>query len=367
MEQLDFEHVFTFNHLMSAYKRCRKNVNWKVSIQLFNQNKGLNIIRLYHELQSGTYVPKNLHEFDIYDRGKKRHIKSVSVKDRVVQRCLCDYYLVPLLTKSLIYDNGASLKNKGYSFAIYRMERHLRRYYFQHRKPGYILKCDITKYFDSINHEYLISLLSEKIKDDRLLQLVIDIVALSGEVGLNVGSQVSQILAVYTLNPLDHLMKDVFGYDYARYMDDFYILEPNKQILKNALLNIEMHCERAGLRLNKKKTRITKMNSVEFLKIKWTLRKDGYILKKPVYSTIVRARRKFKKLHKKFIRGEIDINDVYQSWQSWDAHISEMNSYHARKEIRALFAELFEEDPYEIYKNNKRRKSNRRRKRSHIC
>lgn len=368
MDQLTFEQVFTFKHLMASYKRCRRNVSWKTSVQLFDQNKGLNIIRLYKELHSGRYKPRNFHEFDIYDRGKKRHIKSVTVKDRVVQRCLCDYFLVPLLTPTLIYDNGASLKNKGYHFAINRFEHHLRSYFGTYHAPGYILKCDITKYFESINHEHLGNSLREIIVDDNLYNLVMAIVKLSGDIGLNIGSQVSQILAVYALNDMDHMIKDTFGYKYyGRYQDDFYIFYPNKRVLSNALLNIDLFCSNIGLQLQPKKTKIIKMRNAEFLKIKWTLLSDGSIVKKPVHSSLIRMRRKLKKLHRKYSRGDLELDNIYQSWQSWNAHVLPMNSYRIRTEVRQLFTNLFKEDPYEIYQANKRRQSSRRRKRSNLC
>ena len=368
MNQLTFEQVFTYKHLLASYKRCRRNVSWKTSVQLFDQNKGLNLIRLYKELHSGRYKPRNFHEFDIYDRGKKRHIKSVTIKDRVVQRCLCDYFLVPLLTPSLIYDNGASLKNKGYSFAIRRFERHLKSYFSTYHEPGYMLKCDITKYFESISHEHLGNSLREKVVDDNLYELTMAIVKLSGDIGLNIGSQVSQILAVYALNDLDHLIKDVFGYKYyGRYQDDFYIFDPNPRILKNALVNIELLTAHLGLQLNSKKTKIIRMRNAEFLKIKWSLLSDGQIIKKPVHASLVRMRRKLKKLRRKYIRGDLELVSVYQSWQSWNAHVSTMNSYRIRTEVRQLFINLFKEDPYEIYQANKRRQSSRRRKRSNLC
>ena len=98
----EFEQVFTFRHLWDSYKKCRKGVGWKPSIQIFNQNMGMNIYKLYKELHSGTFKSDGFYEFTIKERGKERHIRSVNIRERIVQRCLCDYCLVPALSKSLI-------------------------------------------------------------------------------------------------------------------------------------------------------------------------------------------------------------------------------------------------------------------------
>ena len=132
-EHDDFEQIFSYEHLYHAYRICRKGVAWKASVQKYITQAPLNIMKTYRNLHNGTFKSGGFFEFDLMERGKKRHIKSVNVEERVVQRCLCDNALVPVLKRTFIYDNGACMKNKGYTFTVRRLCQHLREHY---RKYG---------------------------------------------------------------------------------------------------------------------------------------------------------------------------------------------------------------------------------------
>ena len=116
-----FEKVFSFDNLYESYKKCCKGVNWKTSTQSYKANALLNIYKAWNDLMNGSYRSKGFIEFDITERGKPRHIKSVHISERVVQKCFCDYSLNPLLKRYFIYDNGASIKHKGIDFAMNRL------------------------------------------------------------------------------------------------------------------------------------------------------------------------------------------------------------------------------------------------------
>lgn len=364
----DFERVFTFEHLWASYQLCRRGVGWKPSVQMFNQNIGLNLYKLHEELHTGTFISKGFHEFCICERGKERIIKSVTVRERVMQRCLCDYCLVPAITGHLIYDNGASLKSKGYTFAIRRMERHLKSYYNRYGQEGYIARFDFRKYFDSINHDVVEEIVRRYLTDERLIVLIMDTVKTFGSVGLGLGSQVSQILAVAVPNKLDHYIKDYLGIKYyGRYMDDFYIIHHDRQQLQDWAGQIEKQCQELKLQLNQKKTKIRPINGTEFLKIRWYLTDTGRVVKKPEHKSLVRMRRKLKKLKKKLDTGAMTLKDVYASWQSWDAHLSNMDAHKEREEIRKLFKELYGEEPRNVCKANKRRKARRLHRKPKAC
>ena len=110
-------------------------------------------------------------EFELNERGKKRHIKSLHISDRVLQRALCDYILEPSIRKYLIYDNGASIKGKGIDFTKRRLVTHLHKYYSKHGSEGYILLCDFKKYFDSIPHDKLILMFGKYIHDEKSISI----------------------------------------------------------------------------------------------------------------------------------------------------------------------------------------------------
>ena len=96
MECGDFEEVFSFRHLYLSGKKCCKGVYGKNSTQRYIGNLIANTAKLHRELLDGTFKHKGFHEFELMERGKKRHIRSVHISERVVQKCLCDYCIVPV-------------------------------------------------------------------------------------------------------------------------------------------------------------------------------------------------------------------------------------------------------------------------------
>ena len=168
--------------------------------------------------------------------GKAEAYSSVHISERVVQRCLCDYCLVPMLSRSFIYDNGASLRGKGYDFAVSRVTRFLAEHYRKHGREGYVLVFDFSKYFDTARHEPVFRELERSGIDDRLVSLSKYFIQNFGDVGLGLGSQVSQIAALALPNRIDHYIKDVLGMKYyARYMDDGCIISESKAELEICL------------------------------------------------------------------------------------------------------------------------------------
>ena len=132
----DFETVFSFERLYESYRASVRGVGWKASTQRYKAASLANVTKTHEELIAGRYRSKGFYEFDIVERGKPRHIRSVHISERVVQRCLCDYCLVPMLSRSFIYDNGASLRGKGYDFAVSRVTHFLAEHYnFNPRAP----------------------------------------------------------------------------------------------------------------------------------------------------------------------------------------------------------------------------------------
>ena len=112
-------------NLVRASRSCQRGVSWKRSVQGFCLNRVLQCARIHREWIEGRYDPGRAKRFTISERGKTRSISAVPFRDRVVQRSLCDTVLVPLVRRSLIFDNGASLKGKGTTFALDRLELHL--------------------------------------------------------------------------------------------------------------------------------------------------------------------------------------------------------------------------------------------------
>ena len=173
---VDYETLTDLNLLYDAFQKSKKGVDWKCSIQRYEANVLPELMKLRKALIDGTYKQKPFFEFDINERGKHRHIKSLHISDRVLQRALCDYVLIPTFYRYLIYDNGASVRGKGIEFTRQRLVTHLQKYYRKHGNRGYVLLLDYSKFFDSIPHDKLMEMIREKISDERLIKLLKDMI-----------------------------------------------------------------------------------------------------------------------------------------------------------------------------------------------
>lgn len=287
------------------------------------------------------------------ERGKARHIRSTVIGERVVQRCLCDNALNPMMTRTFIYDNGASLTDKGYSFSVRRIICHLQRYYRQHGSDGYILLFDFSRFFDNVSHELLSVALRKRFTDERLIQLTEHFISMFGACGLGLGSQISQTLALVSANRLDHFIKDECRMKYyGRYMDDGYIIHPSKAFLQQLLAQMQKLCDELGIVLNRKKTQIIRLrHGFSWLKIRLYLTPAGKVVRKIYKRSITVMRRKLKRLRRHLDDGQLTLDDIYNSWQSWKAYALNFSSWRTVQSMRKLYDRLFvfEEDHDEIY------------------
>jgi len=338
-----YDSVFTFSHLYNAYKLSRRNVSWKSSVQKYKANAMINLFNTYNTLQQRSFKSRGFYEFDLYERGKLRHIRSVAIDERVVQRCLCDYCLTPLLTRSFIYDNAASQKNKGITFSINRMSTHLHRYYRKYGSEGYILQYDFSKYFDSLPHKKVKEVIDKHVKDPDLRNITYSLVDDFGDTGLGLGSQVSQILSLACADDIDHAMKEKMRAKYyGRYMDDGYIISHDKAFLERCYALLKEMCDASGIKLNVRKTHITKLSrGFTFLKVKYNLTPTGKVIKRISPKSVVRMRRKLKKLKRRVDNGLMSFEDVVCSVQSWVGHTIHLKSHTSRSHMLKLFYTLF--------------------------
>lgn len=271
-----FEQVFSYEHLYRAGRECCKGVGWKCSTQRYLGNFTANIARTHRELMDGTWKTKGFFAFDLMERGKLRHIRSVHIAERVVQRCLCDNALVPLFSAAFVYDNAASLKGKGIDFAMDRLTCHLQRYYRKHGTDGWALVFDFSDYFNSAPHAPIYAESERRIRDERVQKLACGLMEDFGERGFGLGSQVSQIDALMLPNRLDHFIKEQLHIEgYGRYMDDGYLIHESRDYLQECLKKIRAVCADLGIRMNEKKTRIVKLQELHFLKTRFYLTETG--------------------------------------------------------------------------------------------
>jgi hypothetical protein len=264
----------------------------------------------------------------------------------VVQKCLCDEALTPILTRPLIFDNGASVKGKGTRFAFRRLILHLSKYYRKHKtNDGYALLIDFVKYFDSIDHKTLFRSLDVYIKDRRVQSLIRDFISAFGEgKSLGLGSQVSQNTAIFQPNRVDHLCKNTLGIKYyGRYMDDLYLIHESKDHLKYCLSEIKKVCDELKITINERKTKIVKLkHGVEFLQGTYKLLESGKILRLPRKDSTKRVKRKLKKFKKLLVEGKISSQNIRESYQSWRKnYMKRFNAYYRVVYMDRLYNSLF--------------------------
>ncbi len=344
----DFNLVLDLDNLKAAYRKSRRGVAWKESVQRYDLFLMSNLAETKQKLARGESISKGFVEFDIHERGKMRHIRSVHISERVVQKCLCDNVLTPLMTRSLIYDNGASIKNKGIHFAMNRLRCHLSRFYRENgNNNGYALVIDFSKYFDNILHEKLFEMQKKNITDEKIFRLYKSFVTVFGDgISLGLGSQVSQISAISYPNKLDHYCKEMLRIRYyGRYMDDTYLIHKDKKHLEHCLTEIERICDELGIKLNPKKTRIVSLGEgFWFLKGKYSLLPSGKIVCKAKRDGIIRMKRKLKSFKKKYASGLMPKEDIYASYQSFRSHLLHFDSYHLVKNMDIFYKGLFHEE-----------------------
>lgn len=253
--------------------------------------------------------------------------------DKAVNHLLCDEILSPAISPFLIYDNGASQKNKGVAFSRKRIETHLHRYYKEHgNNEGYILLMDFSGYYASIPHKkclYVINNLLKNVdKENRamtmwILQNIFQVFKIEkqDDKGVNIGSQPSQNIGISYPSRIDNYIKIVKGCKYyGRYTDDSYIIHESKEFLKEILDEVIEIANKLDLVINPKKTHIAKLSQTfRFLQIKYSLTDTGRIIKRISSKAITRERRKLKAYKRLLDNKRLtykEIEDIFKGWMA---------------------------------------------------
>lgn len=341
----DFDKVFTYLHLYRSSKKAQRNVSRKYSVQKYKYKRNINLYNTLLMLRNGTYKSKGFYEFTRVERGKTRLIKSNHISERVVQKSLCDYCLTPILRTKLIYDNGATLKHKGCEFVLRRTKLFCRKA-LKESKTLYFLTMDFHSYFENINHEILLEEINKYIKDYKTFALYTHFVKCFGLKGLGLGSQISQISAVFYTHTIDNLIKHNLRCKYyTRYMDDSVIIETSKGKLKTCLSKIKETCANYEIKINEKKTFVSR-NHFSFLKRHWSTTSKLFV--KPSKDTYYRMMRKLKIFGKWLNKNKLTTANIETSFESWKSHFIRDNAKILVKKANIKYNE-FKEIYYGIY------------------
>lgn len=374
--------IADINVLYEAYKRSMKGSAWKREPEKFEHQWLLELADLKQELEDKTYQTLPGTEFKLNERGKIRHIHGGRMRDRVVRHALCDNILAPCLKPYLIYNNGASQKGKGLSFTRKMFERDLHNYYLKYRtNEGYVAFVDFSKFYDNIPHDKIKEMIYPRIPkenhwlmDEILLNMEIDVSYMSDEEydrcmsekfnsvkyyetvpkfmrtdekymkkSVNIGDQVSQDIGVFYPHRIDNYVKIVRGFKlYGRYMDDMYLIHPDREYIKETIRGIEKEASELGIFINYKKTRICRLSDkYTFLQVKYFMTDTGKVVKRINPKSLRRERHKIKAYKNILDKGEIEYADIEQAVKSWMGAFSCLMSKRQIKNMKRLYAELF--------------------------
>ena len=242
-----------YEKLMEAHNKSKKGKGYRKEIIIFNLKQEEYIKWLLEKLKNKTYQHGGYTEFYVTEP-KLRKIEKSRYIDRIVHRWLVDNFLGPAFIPQFISTSYACLKGKGMHKACLDLQKAMK-----HCKNKwneyYILKMDVSKYFENIDKKILLEIIKRKIKNKDLLWLIEEILyAQKREKGLEIGNYTSQMFANIYLNEIDQYIKQKLKIKwYFRYMDDSVILLKTKEEAKKALKEVQSFLENMlELKLNKK-------------------------------------------------------------------------------------------------------------------
>jgi RNA-directed DNA polymerase len=321
-----FDKVVSFDNLLLASKKAfrGKKDNTRVARFYFDMEKEL--LYIQKELQNRTYTPRPLRTFRIREP-KIREIAASDFRDRVVHHAICNV-IEPIFERSFIHYSYACRPGKGTHRAVRQAQLYSRKYH-------YYLKCDIKKYFASIDRTILKDILARKFKDHDLLWLMDTIIDSSdteqSDKGIPIGSLTSQHFANLYLDRFDHYIKDSLRIKgYLRYMDDFILFSNKKaelHILHSGIGTFLKH--ELDLELKVKATKLAPVTEgVPFLGFR-------------IFPNLIRLRHENKKRAMDTLRsgsaafkaGKINEDKYSRSLMSITEHLKIGNTYNLRQDV----------------------------------
>ncbi|MBU4342150.1 MAG: RNA-dependent DNA polymerase [Candidatus Altiarchaeota archaeon] len=339
-----YEEIIAFPNMYHAYYEAIKG-KADSTFKEFNNDLHQNLWELHEELLNQSYEPSPYTTFYLTDY-KTRRIMAPHFRDHIVHHAIYNY-LEQVYNSTFIYDSFACQKGKGTHKGFERVKKFINKY----NHKDYFMKCDITKYFYSIDHHRLMSIIEKKIKDKNLLWLLGKILNSHKEdplpshiinpnceeqkKGIPIGNLTSQLFANIYLNELDYFVKHKLRVKhYVRYVDDFIILAKDKDYLHNLWQEIHNFLKnQLHLKLEPRKTHINKISfGVDFL---------GYVAFKKYVRVRSRNYRRFRirlknRIHR-YYRDEISLESLNASFVSYFGHLTHTNSNEIMEEIEKLY------------------------------
>lgn len=326
----NYSNLISIENIFQAWKEFGKGKAKRLDVQEFERNLEDNLFALQQKLKDKTYRHGEYQSFYVNDP-KQRHIHKANVTDRVVHHLLYTF-LYKLFDSSFIYDSYSCRLKKGTHKGLKRLEGYTRKVSQNYTTDCWALKCDIRKFFASVDHEVLLNLLKKKINDSDIIWLLQQIIygfySDRGEGrGMPLGNLTSQVFANIYMNELDQFVKHKLRmHHYVRYADDFLFLLKDKELLceyvdvlrqfLSSELKLELHPDK-----------------IIFRKLEWGIDFLGYIIL-PHY---ILPRTKTKRRIFRKLKDKIGLENFEQTMQSYLGYLKHANSYGIQQNLKMKF------------------------------
>lgn len=329
--------------LYKAYLAARRGKRGKAATAKYEGHALENIANLEYILRTQKYRPGPFQLFKVYEP-KERLVQAPAFVDKVVQHAIVDNLVYDRITHSFIKDNYASQKGKGTHYGLDWLNCFLTNYWNKERTAdGWILKCDVRKFFASIDHDKLKAMLLKLNFEPKIHTMLCNYIDSAD--GLPLGYQTSQLFALLFLDRFDHYVKEVLRIRYyGRYMDDFFLICPNKEYLQFCLREINAFMDVLGLELNEKTHTFPLKNGINFLGFHTYLTENGKVIRKLRHSSVKKMRAKLRHWEKAYPAGEVTHNQILDGWQAWNAHAAHGNTWQLRREVWQRVQNILQEE-----------------------
>ena len=315
-----FDKIADPENIKIAYAKARKGKLWQNNIKKILRNEDYYLDCVRQMLTEGTYRTSSYREKIIHEPKMRTIYILPFYPDRIVQHTIMNI-VAPLWDKMFINDSYACRAGKGQHIGSKRCMQFVKR-------NKYVLQCDVSKFYPSINHGVLKEIIHHKIKCRRTLALMDEIIdSIPGESNVPIGNYTSQWFGNLYLNELDQLLKNKYKVrDYIRYCDDFLLFGNDKDEL-NRLKGIITDFTRDRLKLKLSKSSLYPTSQgVDFLGYRHF--PSGKILLRK--TTAKRMKRKLRTLSKQVHKNRVNLKEALsvvvsiRGWMKW------ANTHHLR-------------------------------------
>lgn len=228
-----FDKIVSLDNLYEADKRARRQKSHRPEVMLFDKNKDKLLLDLQRKLINGEYETSEYYVFKIYEPKEREIFKLPYYPDRIVHHAIMNI-MEPIWVSAFVKGTYSCIRKRGIHKALKDVKFALK----DEINTQYCLKLDIRKFYSSIDHDILKTIIRKKIKDKRLLSLLDEII--ESAQGVPIGNYLSQFFANLYLTYLDHWIKEQKKVRYYfRYADDIVILGGDKQQLRDLFYNIQ--------------------------------------------------------------------------------------------------------------------------------